>query len=734
VSFCSVVLVLMAGVTAYTLGNAEQTQRREERETLHDLAGATAGRLDQLIIDSKQRVEVLAGDNELETIMSWDKARRARVLQTMRGPQPDADDVVMRSVSDGIGDLYWSVKNAEDIVRFFGTGRSDDEYVWVSLADVDAEVVLQSSRVPEDRGRGVDPATIAPPTTLTAAQRRTRPSFKEALAQPTRSYVGNVQRSARPGVTTSYVSFSHAVVDPRTGAVTGVVTFAMDWKTVGALVRELEDPQLGTPREPACHEDASPAERQVFLVDRMGAILRPYVACSAAGRRQVSFLDAPDRDAAFAAAIRGDYEYPFGEVTAATRGDVGVHGAETLGRRLRDALDGEATFDGKGVPPWVKEQGRKDVYTGIYDWEGRPQLAGFFPVRQSGANGWHVVFVEDEGLWLHDARIERLGLFLGLVAALGVASAVMIGIVRVVTRQTKVLMSGTEALAGGALDTRIPVLSGDELGQLARSFNDMAAKLDEARGKAREAQAQAERSRAVAEDANRAKGTFLAAMSHELRTPLNAIIGYGEMLADDAADEGRDGEVTDLKKIVSSGKHLLGLINDILDFEKVDAGKMTVHAEAVPVTEVVDDVVATVKPLVDKNGNRLEVDVEPGFVTLWADPQKLQQSLLNLLSNACKFTDHGTIRLEAKRVDGVAVFAVSDTGIGMTPEQLGRVFRPFVQADASTSRKYGGTGLGLALTKSFCEMMGGTVEVTSVPGSGSTFTLRLPLTAPVTSS
>ena len=727
VSFCSVVLVLMAGVTVYSLGNAEQNQRRAERGTLHDLAGATAGRLDQLIIDSKQRVEVLAGDNELEAILSWDPARRARAIQAMRTAQPDPDDVVMRSVSDGIGDLYWSVKNAEDILRFFGNAGSDDEYVWVTIVDVDGNVVLQSSRLAADRGRGVDPATILPASTLTAAHRKERPSFREAVAHPTRSYVGNVQRSVRPGVMTSFVSFSHAVYDQETRAVTGVVTFAIDWKTVGALVRELEDPPTAPhdPASTACHDDTGPLARQVFLVDRMGAVLRPYLACSAAGRRQVSFLDAPGRDAAVAAAARGDYEYPFGD--ARTDGDVAVHGAETLSHRLHDALEGEARFDGKGVPPWAAEPGRGDLYTGTFDWEGRPKLTGFFPVRQSGTNGWHIVFVEDEGLWLHDARVERLGLILGLIAALAIASGVMIGVVRVVTRQTRVLMSGTQALAGGALDTRIPVLSGDELGRLAGAFNDMAVKLDAAHQKTQEARAQAERLRAVAEDANRAKSMFLAAMSHELRTPLNAIIGYGEMLAEDAADDGRTDEVADLQKIVSSGKHLLGLINDILDMEKVDAGKMVVHAENVAVAEVVSDVVATVKPLVDKNGNRLELHVEPGLVSLRADAQKLRQSLLNLLSNACKFTDKGTIVLDVKRVDGWATFAVSDTGIGMTPEQLGRIFQPFVQADSSTSRKYGGTGLGLTLTRKFCEMMGGSVDVTSAPGAGSTFTIRLPL-------
>ncbi len=748
VSFCLVVLVLMAGVTTYSLRNAEKNQRREERETLQDLAGATAGRLDQLIIDSKQRVEVLAGDDELEAIMSWPSERRsAAVKSMMNDTEPTPDGLVMRSLSNGIGDLYASVKGEEDIQRFFGSGGPDDEYVFVTVIDMDGHTMLQSSRVPSDRGRGVDPATIRPPATLTAAQRKNRASFKQAVAEPTKSYVGNVQRSTRAGVNTSYISFSHAILGAD-GAVHGVVTFAIDWKTVGALVRELDDSKADALRRAspttACQDEAVSPEHQVILVDRMGAVLRPYMGCAPSGRLEFAFLEAGGRDAARAAAKAGTYDFPFGDPDKVSDDDIAVHGADALSARLHQVLDVEKGFHDEGLPPWVAEEGRKRLYTGAFPWDGRVKLAGFYPVRQSGANGWHVVFDEDEEVWLRQARVQHTGLFLGMIAALAVASAVMIGLVRVVTRQTKALMSGTQALAGGALETRIPVLSGDELGRLAESFNEMAVKLhvahdaaaeekrraDAARDLAEEARGQAEKSRTAAEDANRAKSTFLAAMSHELRTPLNAIIGYGEMLAEDASDDGRTKEVEDLQKIVSAGKHLLGLINDILDLEKVDAGKMVVHAENVQVSEIVRDVVSTVKPLVEKNGNKIQVNVETGFGALWADAQKLRQSLLNLLSNASKFTDGGTIVLDVRRDGQSAAFAVTDTGIGMTPEQLSRLFQPFVQADSSTSRKYGGTGLGLALTKKFCELMGGSVTVTSREGVGSTFTIRLPLAPP----
>ncbi len=237
-----------------------------------------------------------------------------------------------------------------------------------------------------------------------------------------------------------------------------------------------------------------------------------------------------------------------------------------------------------------------------------------------------------------------------------------------------------------------------------------------------------------AESANQAKSRFLANMSHELRTPLNAIIGYSEMLKEDAEENGDTQYVADLMKIRSSGKHLLALINDVLDLSKIEAGKMELYLETFDLRSTVDDVVTTIEPLVAQNGNMLEVKCDPDLGAMRADMIKVRQALLNLLSNASKFTDHGAVRLEVRRERSRTgggdeyVFDVSDTGIGMTPEQQSKLFEAFSQAEASTTRRFGGTGLGLAITRRFCEMMGGRIEVKSEHGRGSTFTIRLPAT------
>ncbi|MBI5365498.1 MAG: response regulator, partial [Planctomycetes bacterium] len=238
------------------------------------------------------------------------------------------------------------------------------------------------------------------------------------------------------------------------------------------------------------------------------------------------------------------------------------------------------------------------------------------------------------------------------------------------------------------------------------------------------------------EAANRAKSAFLANMSHELRTPLNAIIGYSEMLQEDAEENGHASYLGDLTKIRTAGKHLLALINDILDLSKIEAGKMDLFPETFDLAATIGEVVATVQPLLDKNSNVLELRCTPDLGAIHTDLTRLRQCLFNLLSNASKFTDHGTITLDARRsgggggggggADEVFEIAVRDSGIGMTPEQLGKLFQAFTQAEASTTRKFGGTGLGLAISRKFCNMMGGDITVTSELGKGSCFTLRLP--------
>ncbi|MEO7454889.1 MAG: ATP-binding protein [Gemmatimonadaceae bacterium] len=234
-------------------------------------------------------------------------------------------------------------------------------------------------------------------------------------------------------------------------------------------------------------------------------------------------------------------------------------------------------------------------------------------------------------------------------------------------------------------------------------------------------------SRDAAEAANAAKSTFLANMSHELRTPLNAIIGYGEMLIEEAEDSHAEALVPDLEKITTSGKQLLSLINDVLDLSKIEAGRMELYLETFLVSDLVASVTTTIRPLVQKGGNVFESEVEEGLGTIRADLTRLRQVLLNLLSNASKFTSGGRIALRAYRdSDDEVVFVVSDSGIGMTEDQLARLFQPFTQADASTTRKYGGTGLGLTITKHFIEMMGGSIAVESVAESGTSFTVRVP--------
>ena len=235
----------------------------------------------------------------------------------------------------------------------------------------------------------------------------------------------------------------------------------------------------------------------------------------------------------------------------------------------------------------------------------------------------------------------------------------------------------------------------------------------------------------AAEQANVAKSQFLANMSHELRTPMNAIIGYSEMLAEECVDVGHSQYLSDLERIRTAGKHLLGLINDILDLSKIEAGRMEVFAEDFDVAMFLKDVMVTVKPLMEQKQNRLIVEPGRNLGVVHSDQTKIRQILFNLLSNASKFTDKGLITVNAKRLlqDGREWLSlqISDSGIGMTEDQLTRIFDAFTQAEASTTRRFGGTGLGLTITRRFCEILGGTLTVTSTLNVGSTFTVRIPV-------
>jgi signal transduction histidine kinase len=236
-----------------------------------------------------------------------------------------------------------------------------------------------------------------------------------------------------------------------------------------------------------------------------------------------------------------------------------------------------------------------------------------------------------------------------------------------------------------------------------------------------------EKSRQLAE-ASQHKSQFLANMSHELRTPLNAIIGVSEMLREDAEALKQDTEPLD--RVLGAGRHLLALINDILDLSKIEAGRMELHLDTFPLAPLIDAVIKTIEPLAAKNGNQVAVHCDAAIGTMHADQMRLRQALLNLMSNANKFTEKGAITIDASQRyqngrDWITL-AVRDTGIGMTAEQMGKLFQEFAQASSSTASKYGGTGLGLVISRRFCQMMGGDITVESEPGRGSTFTIRVP--------
>jgi signal transduction histidine kinase len=392
--------------------------------------------------------------------------------------------------------------------------------------------------------------------------------------------------------------------------------------------------------------------------------------------------------------------------------------------------------------------------------DGIERLYAFAPLNSSAQSGVYVSIGLSKAVTF--AAADRL--LARNLAGMGVVAVFALGVAWFageffVLRRINALLRVTKRLSAGDLSARIGGLAhgAGEINQLAQAFDEMALALEQREAERQRTEVELQNAKEAAEAASRAKSVFLSSMSHELRTPLNHIIGYSEMLQEDAQEHGDTHLSADLKKIRTAGSNLLVLISDILELAKIEAGRVEFRPETFDISTLVDEVVVTnARALAEKNGNRLEVHCPRDVGQMRTDATKLRQSLINVLSNAAKFTEKGTIMLEVERMkdegrtteDGRrktdeaqtppstvvhppssqewVTFRISDTGIGIPPEKVELLFKEFTQVDSSTTRKYSGTGLGLVITRRFCQMMGGDISVESEAGVGSTFTIRVP--------
>lgn len=364
--------------------------------------------------------------------------------------------------------------------------------------------------------------------------------------------------------------------------------------------------------------------------------------------------------------------------------------------------------------------------TGVYEDSEGLWISAAAPVRNS--EGAVVAMVQADrpiNFFYAKAREEAVGIAATALISLLAAAFLALLVARSLARPVQDLVQATKALAEGDLDHLVDLRRNDELGDLGSSINRMAAQLKAAREELLERQSQLAAALEETRCASQAKGDFLANMSHELRTPLNAVIGYSQLLQENGGPDCRD-----LARIEAAGQHLLGLINTVLDYSKAEAGKLTLAPVLCPADRIVEEVVSTIAPLVRKGGNTLTVANQLGDAPIEVDPLRFRQSLLNLMGNACKFTENGRIGLEVDRCENEEGrwirWRVTDTGIGIRAEDQSKLFQAFSQVDESARRRFGGTGLGLALTAEICRLMSARITVESEWQKGSEFTIWLP--------